>query len=215
MRWGTSTRVTRARVSRWGDVRLWVGVVVLVASMFIGARVMASGEERITVWRATQDLAVGSAVQAVEPVVVPASTSLESYAHGPQAPQGILIRPVGTGELLPQGAFGVPDVAPTRVVTVPVNPLHLAAGVNSGDQVDVWATPDDPAAASNPIKVVEHITVSEVNRDVVGTGGDIGVVLLVPEVEIPALVRAMRTGVVDIVKVPLAQTSGAGSGSQS
>ena len=213
MQWGQPSKVKRSRVSRWGDVRLWLGVSVLIGSMFIGARVMASGEDTVTLWRATSDLAVGSKPVAVEPVVVALAGSEESYFQGANPPTDVVIRPVGEGEFIPSGALGSVDFAPVRVVTVPVNPLHLAVGVNSGDQVDVWASidPANVSAASQaslmPNKVLANITVAEIARDVVGTGGDIGVVLLVPESDIPNLVFAIRTGNIDLVKVPLVDTT--------
>jgi hypothetical protein len=212
MQWGKPSKVQRSRVSRWGDARLWVGVAVLIGSMFLGARVMASGEETVTLWRATSDLAVGSSPVAVEPVVVSLAGAEESYFQGLVPPADVVIRPVGAGEFIPHGALGAADLTPVRVVTVPVNPLHVAVGVNAGDQVDVWTTVDSSqvstmsASAQMPNKVLANITVSEIARDVVGTGGDIGVVLLVPETDVPSLVLAMRTGNIDLVKVPLAET---------
>jgi hypothetical protein len=214
MQWGKPTKVTRTRSSRWGDVRLWVGVSVLIGSMFIGARVMASGEETVTLWRATSDLAVGSNPVSVEPIVVALGGTEESYFQGLNPPPGVLVRPVGVGEFIPAAALGSANEMPVRVVTVPVDPLHVAIGVNPGDQVDVWASADSSNVSTSaqasiaPNKVLSHITVIEIAREVVGTGGDIGVVLSVPEADVPALVMAMRTGVIDLVKVPLAETLG-------
>lgn len=214
MQWGKPKKVARSRSTRWGDVRLWVGVSVLIGSMFVGARVMASGEDTVTLWRATSDLAVGSDPTAVETVITALGGSEDFYFQGVIPPSGTLIRPVGAGEFIPVSALGAEDVIPARVVTVPVNPLHVAVGVNPGDQVDVWASTDytrvnsvDPMVAG-PKKVLAHITVKEIARDVVGTGGDIGVVLIVPESDVSTLVLAMRTGVIDLVKVPLSETLG-------
>ena len=213
MQWGKPTKVARSRTSRLGDVRLWLGVCVLIGSMFIGARVMASGEETVTLWRATQDLAAGSQPHAVEPVVVVLGDSKNSYVQGVAQPSGTMLRPVGAGEFLPTGAVGAAKSEVIRVVAVPVNPLHVALDINPGDQVDVWATPDSSRVTpgSNiplvPNRVLSKIRVNTIEREVVGTGGDIGVVLAVPESEVAQLVLAMRTGVIDIVKVPLAETT--------
>jgi hypothetical protein len=215
MKWGKATTVQRSRVSRWGDFRLWLGVSVLIGSMFIGARVMASGEETVTLWRATQDLAVGSSQLEVEPVVLAMNGTESSYLQGTNPPSGTMTRPVGAGELLPVGAMQAAGEAhlegmgPIRIVTVPVNPLHVAIGINAGDQVDVWASPDKVTSSVSepaPREVLSNITVIQIARDVVGTGGDIGVVLGVPHVEVSALVQAMRNGVIDLVKVPLEYT---------
>jgi len=215
MKWGKATTVQRSRVSRWGDLRLWLGVSVLIGSMFIGARVMASGEATVTLWRATQDLAVGSNQLELEPVVISMQGAESSYLQGIEPPSGTMIRPVGAGEFVPVGAVQPVDASalqnsePIRIVTVPVDPLHVAIGVNVGDQVDVWASPDRNSTLGNefgPREVITNISVIQVARDVVGTGGDIGVVLAVPLSDVSALVQAMRTGVIDLIKVPLEDT---------
>jgi hypothetical protein len=176
---------------------------------------MASGETTVTLWRATQDLAVGSSQLELEPVVLAMSGAENSYHQGTEPPRGTIIRPVGAGELLPIGAVQplghsqLENAEPFRIVTVPVNPLHVAIGINGGDQVDAWASPDKINSSVTevaPREVLSNITVIQIARDVVGTGGDIGVVLAVPQSEVPALVQAMRTGVIDLVKVPLENT---------
>jgi FixJ family two-component response regulator len=88
-------------------------------------------------------------------------------------------------------------------VTVSVDPLHVAIGLNAGDQVDVWSSSQDAASVLPPKLVLSGLTVQEVASDVVGTGGEIGVVLLVPVTQVPDLVQAIRTGVIDLVKVPV------------
>jgi hypothetical protein len=176
---------------------------------------MASGENTVTLWRATQDLAVGSSQLELEPVVLAMSGAETSYLQGTEPPSGTIVRPVGAGELLPVGALQTSADEQRegewaiRIVTVPVNPLHVAIGINVGDQVDVWASPDkinSSVTEAAPREVLSNITVIQIARDVVGTGGDIGVVLAVPQPDVSALVQAMRTGVIDLVKVPLENT---------
>lgn len=221
MKWGKPSskarHAYRERPSRWGDARLWLGVIVLIGSMFIGARVLSSGDQTVTLWRATQDLAVGSSSLALEPVTVEMGSagnpnSYEQYVQGTASPTGTVIRPIGQGEFLPITALVATPSIPegTRIVSIPVDPLHLATGINAGDQVDIWSTLDPTqsvsSVASPPEKVLANITVIQVASEVVGTGGDIGVVLSVPENDIPSIVQAMRTGVIDLVKVPFDQS---------
>lgn len=221
MKWGKpstkSRHAYRERPSRWGDARLWLGVIVLIGSMFVGARVVSSGEQTVTLWRATQDLAVGSPSLALEPVTVEMGSagnpnSYDRYVQGNVAPTGTVIRPIGQGEFLPTTALAATPLIPegTRIVSIPVDPLHLATGINAGDQVDVWSTADPTQTVSSvvaaPEMVLANITVIQVASEVVGTGGDIGIVLSVPETDIPSIVQAMRTGVIDLVKVPFDQS---------
>ena len=221
MKWGKPSskarHAYRERPSRWGDARLWLGVIVLISSMFIGARVLSSGEQTVTLWRATQDLAVGSSSLALEPVTVEMGSagnpnSYDQYVQGNASPTGTVIRPIGQGEFLPIRALVATPAIPegTRIVSIPVDPLHLATGINAGDQVDIWSTADPTQSVSSvvspPEKVLANITVLQVASEVAGTGGDTGAVLSVPENDIPSIVQAMRTGVIDLVKVPFDQS---------
>jgi hypothetical protein len=208
VRWGKERSVKpRSRKSaRWSDLRLWLGISLLIASMFVGARVMASGEETVTLWRASSELALGSPLTGVEAVVVALNGAQEPYFRGLIPPSGIVVRPIGTGEFIPSAALSALPPVDSRVVTVPVDPLHVAIGLNAGDQVDVWSSSKDAGSVGSilpPMLVLTGLTVRAVASDVVGTGGEIGVVLLVPVTQVPDLVQAIRTGVIDLVKVPL------------
>ena len=208
VRWGKERSVKpRSRKSaRWSDLRLWLGISLLIASMFVGARVMASGEETVTLWRASSELALGSPLTGVEAVVVALNGAQEPYFRGLVPPSGMVVRPIGAGEFIPSAALSSLPPADSRVVTVPVDPLHVAIGLNAGDQVDVWSSSKDAGSVGSilpPTLVLTGLTVRAVANDVVGTGGEIGVVLLVPVTQVPDLVQAIRTGVIDLVKVPL------------
>ena len=205
VRWGKERSVKpRSRKSaRWSDLRLWLGISLLIASMFVGARVMASGEETVTLWRANSELALGSPLTGVEAVVVALNGAQEPYFRGLVPPSGIVVRPIGAGEFIPSAALSALPPADSRVVTVPVDPLHVAIGLNAGDQVDVWSSSKDPGSVVPPSLVLTGLTVRAVATEVVGTGGEIGVVLLVPVTQVPELIQAIRTGVIDLVKVPL------------
>jgi len=63
----TARRLVRAR---WRDGRLWLGVVLIIASMVVGSRLISHSDERVTVWRATHDLSIGSEPADLEPVAV-------------------------------------------------------------------------------------------------------------------------------------------------
>ncbi len=205
IRWGKeqSVQPRNRKSARWSDIRLWLGVSILIGSMFIGARVMATGEETVTLWRTSSELAVGSTLTGVEAVVVALNGAQEPYFQGLIQPSGTVARPIGAGEFIPSEAISALPPADSRVVTVSVDPLHVAIGLSAGDQVDVWSSAQDSGSALPPTLVLSGLTVREVASDVVGTGGEIGVVLLVPVAQVSDLVQAIRTGVIDLVKVPV------------
>lgn len=99
----------------------------------------------------------------------------------------------------------------TRRVTVAVDPLHAPADLQPGDLVDVWSTPRDPVGVSSlPAPVLSGVAVASVSPDGMGLGGEIGVALDVPVGDVPATVAALRSGVLDLIAVPVSsQQAGA------
>jgi hypothetical protein len=185
------------------DGRLWLGAALVVASMAAGAMVVNAGNDTVMVLRATRDLPVGSAPTDLAPVAVTRAVA-DSYVVG-AVPAGRVLRwPVQAGDLLPASALTEPDVQPLREVTVPVDPLHAPMELAMGDRVDVWVSPRlDARDAATPRRVLTDVAVVTSAADRVGLGGEVAVVLAVPETEVPDLVLAARSGVVDLVAVPL------------
>src|SRR5438270_1040612 len=95
-------RVSRPR---WLDLRLITGVLLVLVSVVIGARVVAASQSSEPVWLTARDLAAGTELTAADLV----RGHVHLYGkHGhyvsakTAAPVGyVLMRPVGGGGLLP------------------------------------------------------------------------------------------------------------------
>ncbi len=194
----TGLRQGRAGLS---DLRLWAGVGLLVLSVVAGALLMGRTDRTVTVWRATRDLGVGAIPASLEPVAVPAEWADGTYISAASAPDGRLRWPVPAGALVPAAAMAESAPADLRRVTVPVDPLHAPVDLQVGDLVDVWWTAGDDraATAAGPELVLASVPVFGVTSDAVGLGGEQAVVLEVPTAEVAALVRASRSGRIDLV----------------
>jgi len=195
-----SPRLARAR---WRDLRLWLGVVLIIASMVIGSRLMSHSDDRVTVWRATHDLSVGAVPSDLEPVAVGLGEVGQGYARASQLPDAVLVRPVAAGELLPSAALGAPHAEQMRVITLPVEPLHAPVDLIAGDRVDIWATPTESSTPGPSALVQASALVAQVAADSVGVGGEIGVSVEIPADRAEALISAVRGGVIDLVTVPI------------
>ena len=57
---------TRAASAGWRDPRLWVGVVLVVGSVVVGARVLATADDHTSVWVAARDLAPGTVIGMID-----------------------------------------------------------------------------------------------------------------------------------------------------
>ncbi|MGH3098756.1 MAG: SAF domain-containing protein [Streptosporangiales bacterium] len=202
---------TRVRGPRWRDPRLLVGVLLVLVSVVVGARLFASGDDTTRVWVAARDLDVGRVLAAddLERANVRLLDTAARYVSGSSQPVGyVLTRAVGAGELLPKAALVAPGkAAERRMVTVPVHRGHLPPNLRGGERVDVFGTPSPKGThAAEPRLVVSGAVVSNVDQrgSGLGAGGsEVGVVLAVVPEAVPELIGAIHAGDVDLVRVPL------------
>jgi hypothetical protein len=196
--------------ARWWDGRLIIGVLLVLVSMVAGARVVASADDRTTVWSVSHDLPAGTALKAadLEQVKVHLGGTVSRYVGTiGESPVGrVLVRPLGQGELVPAAAVMAAESAPpSRLVTVPVEAFHHPTGLARGERVDVFVTPDAaPGSVAQPELVLRAVTVDSVVEDSgrFGSTGGRGVVLAVSPDDSPAVVGAVQRGAIDLVRIP-------------
>lgn len=198
----SSPPARRASRAWWRDGRVLAGIALIIVSMLVGARLLAGGDDTVTAWQATRDLAPGAVVSADDVVAVSIPAALSSaYAGGSGLPTSPLDRPLLAGEVLPAPVED--SVVDARWVTVPVEPLHAPVDLAPGERVDVWATAGtDLGSVPVPELVLEGVLVSEVAVDGVGLGGEYGVVLEIDPRDAAAVLAAARGGGIDLVRVP-------------
>jgi len=211
-----SPKANRLAAPGWLDGRLVLGVLLVLVSVVVGARVLSSADRSQTVWAASRDLAPGTQLTAGDlhrSRVRLFGDDTQRYVSG-GAPVGyVLRRGVGADELLPYQALVKPtdDIA-FREVTVPVARGHLPPGLAAGMQVDVYVSPQAKAgaapAATPPRLVVRNVTVVE-RPKASGFAGSAGteepILLRLRPTEVPVLLAAMSEGRIDLVGVPKLQ----------
>ena len=138
----------RLRAPRWLDLRLVLGVLLVLGSVLLGARVVGAADAMVPVWAAQEDLAAGTVLTAEDLTVV--DVRLEALAPGYRAasvrPEGrTLSRAVGAGELLPRAALA--ESTGLVQVALPVQAGWVPPGLQRGRLVDVYAVADPAAGA--------------------------------------------------------------------
>lgn len=140
----TPPPATRSRAPGWRDPRLWIGVVVVAASVLLGARVLGAADDTVTVWAAAGELAPGTTLAEDDLVAVRVrfadDTDLSAYLLTAEAlpADATLVRGVGAGELVPVAALGEPGDTGLLQVPVAVEPEQLAGAVTTGSRVNVY-----------------------------------------------------------------------------
>lgn len=201
---------TRLKSPSWLDGRLVVGVVLVLLSVVVGAKIIASSDRYDVIWAASRDIAPGTTLVKADLVRVNVRFkdhgSLYISANG-SAPVGrTTIQPLADGQLIPLAAVPATAPVPVRLVTIPVARLHMPRGNDlHGVQVDLYVTPKsiggDVQAA--PQLVLANVTIADtiIDSSLGGSDGS-GVVLSVPLPYVDAVVAAAQQGAVDLVRVP-------------
>lgn len=158
----------RVAAPSWLDLRLVLGVLLVLGSVLLGAQVVSSARHTYARVAVRRDLAAGVVLTAGDLRLV--QVQLPDSGHGVylarvnDAVGRRLARPIGAGELLPAAA--VADVPAQTTVTVP-----LASGsapqLRKGQRIELWLS--TPQCAS--VVLLPDVTVQAVHGD---TGGSFG-----------------------------------------
>jgi len=206
-----SPRAVRLATPRWLDARLVLGVLLVALSVAAGARVFAAADNLTAVYVAAHDLAPGERLSADDLAVTHVRLRDQAglyIAATATPPVGYVVsRYVGAHELVPVAALAAGgSVEPSRLVTVPVQPGHLADTLGRGDMVDVYLTPKASTGqvAPAPVLVLSGVAVEARSGGTrtFSASSAFSVVLDVPVGRVAALVHAVESGTIDLVSVP-------------
>jgi hypothetical protein len=217
-----AAQVSRLKPPSWLDGRLVAGVVLVLISVAVGAKLVASSDRYDEMWAASHDIAAGSVLTRTDLHEVKvkfhdpsAHSTVDGAEQGYFAAAGPTVvgqtssQALFAGQLIPVGAIRatVPDA--TRLVTLPVARLHMPKAAVHGMQVDLYVTVKNSNGESAPELVLANVTIADTITDSSGLGdsGGSGVVLMVPVADVNAVVAAAEAGSVDLVSVPAGQTS--------
>lgn len=195
----------RALPPKRPDARLVIGLVLVAVSGVLGMRLLADGRATVAAWTLTRDLPAGAVITGEDVRTVQVGSLGERYLAGDQPVIGLhLTRDVGAGEFLPSAAVASgPASAGQRLVTVPVDPVHMAPDLQRGQRVDLWHTPEVESVLAEPLLVLSGVTVARApSAEDQGVAGSVGITLQVPEEQVGLVVSALRSGHVDLVLVP-------------
>lgn len=134
----------RLAAPSWKDNRLVVGVLLILASVVLGAAAVGAADDRVGVWAAREDMTPGDPVRASDLVRVDVQLGDQAGTYlvaGREFPQEATIdRPLAAGELVPRSALIAPGDLDVRPTTISVAPGDLA-GVTKGTRVGLYAAP--------------------------------------------------------------------------
>ncbi len=199
-----SPKARRWRRSRWRDGRLAVGVLLMLVSVVIGARVIGGATESQQWLAVTRSVPAGHLLAAEDLRSVgahlPSGAGGQYFTAEPAELIGRTVtRALASGELLPSAAVAATAPEASRVL-----PLVVKAGrlprLQPGDRVDVYvmATATDRVGTGSEIRVLHDVEF--VGADVLGSG-DTSVELRVSPADVVTAVAASQSERVDVVRI--------------
>jgi hypothetical protein len=205
-------RAARLPRARWLDPRLLLGLLLVLLSVVLGAKIVSGADERVQVWSVTRDLGADTLLSGddLEVTAVRLDGSARHYVAATEDLEGMaLARPVSEGELLPVSAVASPEAQVQRRIVIEVDRVGVA-GLSKGQVVDLYAVRETPAgdSASAPELVLAEVTVAEDVRSggsgFGGGGSTAGVALMVDKDDVAKVIGAADGGSVYVVQVPTA-----------
>jgi hypothetical protein len=130
----------RVRPPRWLDLRLVLGVLLVLGSVLLGARVVTAADATVPVWSAAGDLAAGTVLTAEDLVAVSVRLDdvADQYLATTTRPAGrVLGRAVRAGELVPRSALE--EATGLVQLALPVQAGQVPPSLARGQVVDVYA----------------------------------------------------------------------------
>ena len=168
-----SPRPRRIATPSWLDLRLVFGVLLVLASIAVGAVVVSRASDTQPAVVVTRDLAAGTVLTAddlaIKQVQLPADGRRAYLAAMHDAVHRELNRAVSKGELLPAAAIRAAPVRTT--LTVPLE-SGAAPDLRAGQRIEVWvSTPDCASTVLLADVAVQAVHVDNGGSFTTGTGG--------------------------------------------
>jgi hypothetical protein len=208
----------RVQRPRWRDAKLMTGVLLILASVVLGARLIGTASHTTGWLGITRSLPAGHVLVAADLRTVqahlPASSAGRYFAPEPGSLIGkTLTSPVAGGELLPADALTAATKADSRVVPVVVRSGRLPE-LAAGDRVDVYVLSKSAGTSASTGtngttgtagtangREVRVLTGAEFVAEDVMSSGDTSVQLRVAPGDAITAVAASQSGRVDVVRV--------------
>ena len=153
----------RASAPGWRDPRLWIGILIVTASVLLGAQVVGAADDTVGVWAVPTDQVAGDRLDPEELVLTRVRFADSGAAAAyltvtDTVPSSIeLTRTLAAGELLPRAAIGAADADGSRLqLPLAVDAQLVPPSVTTGSVVDVYVGAG--AAALVEVPVVEAPT---------------------------------------------------------
>lgn len=193
------TSSPRLRRPSWRNPRLVIGLFIVLASVLAVVGVVRASDTTRVYLVARHDLTVGEKItlEDLEPAHLNLGQAGDLYVDETDrlAEEAVSTQAVAAGQVVPKSSIGTRDRLNRKPMTLSVSSDRLG-GVSAGRTVDVWIARSSKLAAATqapaPVRAVSGAEVLTVRKEDTGfgSGSRSTVQVLVPEKDLPSLIRA-------------------------
>lgn len=184
----------------WRDSRLLVGVLLVLLATALGAKAVASADDRVAMYAAAVPLKPGDRLgpDNLRRVDVLLGDGMAAYLSAASAlpPEAFVLREVRVGELVPAGAVGTRADVAVQPVTIRID-ADSAHTLVAGSVADLWVSPRDQSSTQERYQpatlMLRAVSVASVPGDSSGFGGGsstTAVQVLVASADVPKVITA-------------------------
>lgn len=183
------------RRAPWGDVRFFLGILLIIASVAGVWFVVAAARQTAPVYAATRTIVPGEAVTAGDLRVVEVALGQlgDAYVSPETLADGLVAtRTIVEGELVPGAAVGPAEHVRTTNVVVR-SAVDVPASIGAGSVVEVWSSPlvEHGVYDVPRILVADAVVVAVTRDDSMIGGGSAALELVIPRAEVASTLAAM------------------------
>ena len=187
------------KVRRRFDVRILIGIFLVVVSAAVGAMIFSSATQTLPMYVATKTLSPGQKIteKDVRVADVQLGDTAQNYLqYGELEPQSVAQNLIGVGEFIPKDSMTTQtNLKNTRVVVVVTS--ELSTEIQPGSFVEIWASMEtENGIYSTPSVLVQKSQVVHVNEDggFALSAGQRSVEVIVPRNKIASVLEAQANG---------------------
>ena len=187
--------------------KTYFAIGLLVLSLFAAFAITGQANKSVSVWTASKDLAAGDAIKdgSVAEVKVFLPMNSDKYLSVDSKIINLVAnRRILKGELLPASAISrIFGGESSRSVPLKIARSDLPNDLNSGQSVDIYSLPQDDLNSIKPRKtelISVGVAVESIDLKSRDMGGDIGIVLKIPERDVIYLLSALNQSRIVVVR---------------
>lgn len=166
--------------------RSLVAIVLLIISLFAAMGIASEANRSVAIWAAAHELLPGAVIGSadVKTVRTLLPENGNRYYSNKAAVVGLtVLRPIGAMELIPTSSITrQPDPQHLHSLPLRIARNDLPTDLTAGQRVDVYALSVSNATTPfDPFLIIQNLVVESIDQKSRELGGDIGIVLSVPE----------------------------------